>query len=450
MMLSPNTRLVIAPQPGPQRRFLESRADIAIYGGAAGGGKTFALMLEPLKRMKIPHFGATIFRRTNPQIRNEGGLWDASMKLYPLVGGTPRSHVGEWIWPNGFKIRFRHLEGDDDIYAQQGAQIPLIGFDELTHFTPYQFWYMLSRNRSVTGLPGRIRATTNPDSDSWVRELVDWYIDKDGYPIPERSGVIRYFVREGSEFIWTDTKEELAARHGAESVMSFTFVPARVEDNQELLRVDPSYIARLKMLPPVDRDRLLHGNWNVRETAGLMFKRQWFPVVDAAPVMENVLRYWDRAATEARPGTDPDWTVGTKIGRMPNGLHYVIDVCRMRGTPAAVEETIKRVASQDGRNVMVAIEQDPGQAGKAEASYYVRAMQGYNIRTFPVSRDKVTRAKPVSAQAEAGNIMLVRGAWNGTFLTELENFPDGSHDDQVDTLSGGFNVLNPTFVPYMA
>jgi len=116
-------------------------------------------------------------------------------------------------------------------------------------------------------------------------------------------------------------------------------------------------------------------------------------------------------------------------------------VVRFRGTPAEVVATIKQTAELDGKGVAIALEQDPGQAGKFESDWYLRALVGWNVRAYPVMRDKIARAQPVSAQAEAGNVKLVRGPWNETFIQELEAFPEGSHDDQVDGLSCGFNAI---------
>ncbi len=125
----------IAPQPGPQAAFLASPADIAIYGGAAGGGKTWALLAEPLRHIANPGFGAVVFRRTTVQVRNEGGLWDESERLYPLLGGKGFSSALEWRFPSGASVRFAHLEHDRNVYDWQGAQAPLIAFDELNQFT---------------------------------------------------------------------------------------------------------------------------------------------------------------------------------------------------------------------------------------------------------------------------------------------------------------------------
>ncbi len=146
-------RVDIRPQEGPQTAFLSTTADIAIYGGAAGGGKSFGLLLEPLRNVHNPGFGAVIFRRQGVEIKKEGGLWDESQNIFPQCGGVSREGLLDWKFPraqgtSGARISFSHLEQEKDKYTWQGAQIALIEFDELTHFTKTQFFYMLSRNRS--------------------------------------------------------------------------------------------------------------------------------------------------------------------------------------------------------------------------------------------------------------------------------------------------------------
>ena len=145
--------VTISAQPGPQTHFLRSSADICVYGGAAGGGKTVGLILEPLRHAtRVANFTAVFFRRSTPQITNPGGLWDESQKFYPRLGGTPHIGMREWRWRRGGKIKFSHLQFDSTVYDWQGAQIALICFDELTHFTAHQFFYMVSRNRSACGV----------------------------------------------------------------------------------------------------------------------------------------------------------------------------------------------------------------------------------------------------------------------------------------------------------
>lgn len=436
----------IKAQRGPQEMFLCSPADIVFYGGAAGGGKSFALLLEPLRHLGNPHFGGVIFRKNTTQIRNEGGLWDESMKLYTLFDGHPRENFLEWIFPAGMSMKFSHLQHDRTVYDWQGSQIPYIGFDEVTHFSEKQFWYMQSRNRSTSGVAGYIRATCNPDADSWVRKLIDWWIDPNsGLAIPERSGVIRYFVRLDDITHWGDTPEELKAKFGEQSMpKSFTFISASLTDNKILMAKDPAYLANLMAQSKVDRARLLDGNWNIRASAGNVFNRDWFTVVDAIPDgWISCIRFWDRAATKPHPeNPDPDWTRGLKLYRYPNGRWLVADLRSLRDSAGKVETLIKNTASHDGYMCRIGVQHDPGSAGKSEIEHFVKMLVGYQVEVMSTTKDKLTRAKPVSAQCEFGNVDVLRGTWNNELFTELENFPDLGHDDIVDTLSGGFLMLS--------
>lgn len=435
----------IRPQPGPQEAFLSTKADIAIYGGAAGGGKSFGLLLEPLRHINNPKFGAVIFRRQGVEIRKEGGLWDESESLYHHAGGTPRQQMLDWKFPKGARVSMSHLEHEKDKYTWQGAQIALLEFDELTHFSRSQFFYMLSRNRSTCGVRPYVRASTNPDADSWVAEFIAWWINPEtGYPILERSGVLRWFIRRGDDLIWGDSKEEMLEKHpdaiDAE-VKSVTFIASSIHDNKILLAKDPGYLGNLKALSLVDNERLEKGNWKIRPSAGLYFKRSYFPIVDAAPAASRRVRCWDLAGTDAEEGGTPDWTVGMKMSRDQHGTFYIEHIERFQASPEKVESSIVNTAAGDGKAVRVRIPQDPGQAGKMQARYYVNKLAGFNVTTKRVTGDKVVRATPASAQAGAGNIKVVRGPWNEAFFTEVENFPGKGKDDQIDALSDCIDEL---------
>ncbi len=448
----------IEAQTGPQRQFLSTPADIAIYGGAAGGGKTWALLMEPLRHVtNTAGFSAVIFRRNTTQVRNPGGLWDESLKIYGLTQGRPAGSVLEWTWPRGGKVKFSHLEYDKTVLDWQGAQIALICFDELTHFTRDQFFYLLSRNRSMCGVRPYVRATTNPDSDSWVAELIAWWIDPEtGYPMPERAGKIRWFIRLNDTLIWADSKRDLLDQHGDENIpKSLTFIPASVHDNKALLDINPEYVSNLKALPAVERARLLEGNWKIRPAAGLYFQRAWVEVLDAVPADLETVRYWDLAATEKTDSNDPDWTCGVKIGRdKKTGIFYVLDVVRFRSSPHRTEEIWKNTAAQDGTGVKIGMPQDPGQAGKSQAAYIARQLSGFTVQTRSERGDKITRFGPFSAQCQAGNVKFLRAYWNDVVFSSLEGFPEAAHDDDADACSGAFAMFhsnnNSGFVEYFA
>lgn len=444
--IAPN-RPTIEPQPGPQTSFLSSSADIVIYGGAAGGGKTFGILLEPLRHISNRDFGAVIFRRVTPQITAEGALWDESVKLYPLLGAEPKVGDLSWRFPSSAALSFAHLEHDKTVLSYQGAQIPFIGFDELTHFTKYQFWYMVSRNRSMCGVRPYIRATCNPDADSWVAEFIAWWIDQEtGYPLPERAGVLRWFVRIGDAIEWADRPEDLAKHIAPDGQpippKSITFIPAKLSDNAILMAKDPGYRANLMALPTIERERLLAGNWKIRAAAGLLFKRIWCSVVDAVPFGTVFVRGWDLAATPKTESNDPDRTCGTKIGRLPDGRFIVAHHTRMWGSPSDVETALLNTATQDGIETRIAIPQDPAQAGKSQAANIAKLLAGYDVRFAPASGDKITRFAPFSAQAEAGNVLVLRGPWNEEWFSALEGFgPEAAHDDDADSTSEAFNAL---------
>ncbi len=441
----------VRPQPGPQEVFLSTSADIALYGGAAGGGKTYALLLENIRHHETKDFGAVIFRRNAQQILNEGGLYDEALKLFPLLGAVPKlTPRPSMTFPSGNKVSFAHLQYDADVFGYQGAQIPLICFDELTHFTRKQFFYMLSRNRSGScPIKPYIRATTNPDSESWVADFISWWIDQNtGYPIPERSGIIRFFVVVEDKERWGDSREELAELYKVDPAYckSFTFIASSVFDNKILLENDPGYLANLNAMNKVEKERLLFGNWKIKPAAGLYFKRTQVEVVPVIPgKVVKWCRAWDLAATVPTPDNpSPDATAGVLMGKLEDDRYIVANVKKVRLAAADVRKLTKNSAETDRatyKNVKIRLPQDPGQAGKEQAQSYVKHLSGHNVKTERVTGDKITRAEPFSAQWQAGNVLILAGDWNEEYFAELEAFPDGGHDDQVDGSSDAFAEL---------
>lgn len=455
---------VLKPQPGPQEDFLATSADICIYGGAAGGGKTFGLLLSPLRYKNIPGFGCTIFRRNFNQIYAQGGLWDESREIYTGINGaTPKYSRGEWWFcdskgnTNG-KISFAHIERDDDLMKWQGSQICGLCFDELTHFSEKTFFYMLSRNRSTCGVKPYVRATCNPDAESWVARFIAWWIDPDtGYAIPERSGKIRWFIRRNEEIHWANTPEELWEEfdlHTPEErgePKSVTFIASQLKDNAALLEKNPSYLANLKAMSVVERERLLYGNWKIKAAAGLFFKRAQVTMITEAPKDIRMLcRAWDMAASEETKRGDPDYTSGVLIGLRANGTTVVLDVINQRIKAGDVEKLIYNTAIADkakyGLKCRIRIPQDPGAAGKIVAQSYIKLLSGFPVTAIPVTGSKELRAMPFATQWQNGNVEVLAAEWNEAYFTQLEAFPESKHDDMVDASADAFSeVTSSTF-----
>lgn len=407
-------------------------------------------MLECLRHINNPRFSATIFRKNSNQIFAAGGLWDTAMEILPLAGGMPtKTPKPTFKFPSGAKIVFAHLERYQDSLAYQGSQIPLIGFDEMTHFDEGTFWYMLSRNRSTCGVKPYVRGTCNPDPDSFVAKLIEWYIDQEtGYAIPERSGVLRYFARVNGELVWGNSVDEVVAQDedlDPSQVKSFTFIASSLQDNQILMKKDPGYMANLKALPIVEQERLLSGNWKIRPAAGLFFRRDQVTMVESIPNdVTRWVRGWDLAATDEDEGGDPAYTASVLIGKRRNGRYIIADVTNQRLKADGVRNAMKVTAIADKakyKRVKIRIPQDPGAAGKMVAESMIKMLAGFYVTAEKVTGSKESRAEPFSAQWQAGNVEILIAPWNELLLSQYESFPESKFKDLVDAGADAFNEL---------
>lgn len=449
---------LLGPQAGPQTMFMASSADIIVYGGAAGGGKTYALLLEGLRHKDVKNFGAVIFRHNYNQITAEGGLWDASQKIFSQVPDaeprkSPKLH---WRFEGGSKLTFAHIEREEDLQSWMGTEIAYIGFDELTHFSKHMFLYMLSRNRTTCGVRPYVRATCNPDADSWVAELISWWIDQDtGYPIPERSGQIRWMSVISDVIYFHGTREEsvkhaisLGIEPDKAEIMpkSFTFIASSLEDNKALMESDPGYMANLMAMTEVDMERLLKGNWKIKPAAGSFFKRiQIGEMLKEAPNdLVAVCRGWDLAATDKDENDEAAFTAGVLMGRRSNGRFVILDVINKQLKAGDVRNLVKMTTQMDNAKyqfIRERLPQDPGQAGKEQAQSYMSMLAGYDITIKAESGDKATRAEPMAAQWQHGMFDVVIGEWNEAYFNQLESFPDSKFKDMVDASSSAFNEI---------
>ena len=238
-----------------QAAFLRRPEYEALYGGAAGGGKSDALLAEALRQVHIPHYRALILRKTVPQLSE---LIDRSQAIYapayPKAKYNASTHV--WRFPSGAKITFGSMHRTEDRINYQGKRFDLICFDELTHFTWEEYSYMFSRNRpSGPGTRVYIRAATNPGGigHGWVK-------DRFVTPAPPMTPIVE-------KAVYTDLD---GVRH--ETSRSRIFIPASVFDNARLLRDSPEYAANLALLPEAERQALLYGSWD--SFSGQVF-REW-------------------------------------------------------------------------------------------------------------------------------------------------------------------------------
>lgn len=432
-----NPPVAWAASPGPQTNFLQCPANECLYGGAAGGGKSDALLAEALRQVVNPEYRALLLRRTFPELEQAKGLIDRSKQLYPHLGATYSETRHRWIFPSGAMVDFGHMQRKDDRYKYQGSEYGFIGFDELTHFTEDQYLYLFSRCRAAegSGLRCYMRAGTNPGGvgHEWVKKRWGAWLDKD-HPNPADPGEIRWYARID------DTDQEVLRSHP--EAKSRTFIPAKVSDNPYLAGTD--YATNLQMLPLVERLRLLAGDWDVMPAAGNVLRREWFGFVDASPSWAKRARFWDWAATEKTTAKDdPDYTAWARMSYL-EGTWYIEHVARARSRWHGIKSLVVQVAESDGDKVAIGLEQEPGASGKILVAEVMRlpALMHYHVRGYPATRDKVARANPWASQAEVGNVKIVRGDWDiEGFLNECEGFPDWSHDDRVDAVSGAFAMF---------
>lgn len=244
------------PHAGQQERFLSSPAYEALFGGAAGPGKTECLLREALRQVDNPHYRAILFRRIFPSLEAADGLIDRSLRCYTTYGGRYNDNKHVWIFPSGARIYFGHMQYEDDKYLYQGAQFGYIGFDELTEFTESQYLYLMSRSRAPSEAHVRVyvRAATNPGNigHGWVKRRL---ITTD----------IRDRIRC---FALIDGKDTAVGRDHP-SARSRAFYPARLSDNPS---ITADYERNILLNPDaVERARLLEGDWDAERTEGRIY-----------------------------------------------------------------------------------------------------------------------------------------------------------------------------------
>lgn len=446
----------VLPQAGFQEQMARCAADGALGGGAVGAGKSAILLIEPLRHIDVPGFTALILRKEQRDFEKADGLWQKSLQLYPAFGGE--SKVSEYLWtfPSGATIQFGYVDNKTYERDHQGSRACFMGFDEFTHFTRRQVLYMLLRNGTACRVRPYWRATCNPERESWVRNLVDWYVGPDGWPLKERAGKLRYYVTTDAGFAWGNSIEEVCAAEGVEpeDVQSFTFLPGSLEEN---LFQDKQYRGKIRMQSSEERLRW-RGNWNAGDAKGKAFDPLWFRtkagelrqdlLVDHLPAGAQLLRSWDLAATaEEDAGSNTSFSAGPLLA-LHDGILYFADLEVGRWGAAGVEERVKGTAAADGREVPIWICAERAGAGKRDMARWTRLLVGYEVNGEPETGDKGVRLLPLIALAERGLVRLVRDAperrWNETLvqhLLYLTKDGKGRPNDVGDAAAAGLERL---------
>ena len=273
--------VVFAPNPGPQTEFLAASEQEVLYGGAAGGGKSFGLLADPMRYFHNPNFNGLILRRTNDELREL--IWK-SQELYPKAfpGAKWAEKKSQWTLPSGAKLWLTYLEREDDVRRYQGLAFSYIAFDELTqHPTPFAWDYMRSRLRTTDpDLPIFMRATTNPGGagHGWVKQM---FID----PAPANHAFVATDLNSGEPLEYPEGHEK-----AGQPLFKRRFIPASLTDNPYLME-GGQYEANLLSLPENQRRQLLEGDWAVADGAAFPEFRQSVHVVEPFEIPHNWVRF---------------------------------------------------------------------------------------------------------------------------------------------------------------
>jgi hypothetical protein len=409
---------------GKQKDFLALDCREAFYGGAAGGGKSDALLMAALQYVHVPGYAALILRRTFADL----SLPDAIMARCEawLINSDAKweDKTKTWTFPSGATITFGYLDTEKDKYRYQGAAFQFVGFDELTQFTETQYLYLFSRLRRLVGseIPLRMRSASNPGGEGH-----EWVLDR--------------FIDHPGERI---------------------FVPASLRDNPHLDAEE--YEKSLDELDPVTRAQLLNGDWRVLP-AGPLFKREDFTIIDEIPPLALWVRYYDLATSIKEKA---DETAGSLVGVRANGAIVIADqVCWKREWPDSRDGM--REPGQEAPGIIDIVKTDfalmEGLKKQHELTQIPRLYVGVEAQGMQLALvqdlhrndeflrvplhsqlakgDKKQRASVWAARGKRCGIELVRGAWNKPFIDQCVPF-DGEgllRDDRVDSVSGAIEMI---------
>jgi predicted phage terminase large subunit-like protein len=419
----------IATNSQPQDDFVFGDAFETLYGGKAGGGKSFAIVMAALIGADEPDYSAVLFRRNYPQLTGKGGLIEISREFYNALGGQYRETDHVWNFESGAQVKFAHMASRNSHYDHMGKEYHFVGFDELAHFEeePYRYLFSRIRKKSTSKVKTRMACTANPGA-KWVYERWAPWLNPE-HEHPAKANEIRWFKLDGDE--------EVSCEPDDKGAWSRTFIPSSYVDNPAL--DTDEYERTLDLLPYIERQRLKYGDWAIEPGRGLILNREWFNIVPRMPDHTTAFRFWDFAATAKKAASDdPDYTATCYLAEV-DGKFY-LQITRKRVTWDTVQKWVGAcVQAEDW--VAHGGEEEGGASGKVLASELSkianRAGQGWH--SIRPQGDKATRAMQWATYAEQGKIYIA-GDDIDSILSEFHSFPDSAHDDMVDAVSGAFRL----------
>ncbi len=396
-----------------------------------------------------------------PILKDKNGKW---------VG---KAHISEKdkviTFPSGAKSKFSYMMYEADADAWYGSELAKVYIDELQHHSEYTFTVLRSRNRSRAKVPKGMRFTLNPDPTHFMFEWISPFLKEDGsgFPDEELGGKTRYFIIKGGDLYTSWDKQELIDKFGKEP-QTYTYVPARLEQNEVLKEIDPEYFSVLDSLPEAKRNQLLLGCWASTDDEGVYWSREWLKKADKLPRDIVTARGYDLAGSVPTANYKyPDYTVGIKMSKSRDGYYYIwgdyvpqfkdegTDVYgRMRRTTGDRDSIILKQALHDGHEVSIVLPQDAGSAGKEAFESKVRYFteHGFSVKkdTLVSTQKKLTKFEPFASACEHGLVYILEHTFNKETLNwlylELERF-DGERstsakkDDAADSCATTFSYL---------
>ena len=418
----------------------------------AGSGKSHIINHLPLLFVDDGYTSCAMYRETNPML--EDGFWPNGREIWEnMPDYMPdavkpkilREQKKEIILNNGARIKYKQCADVKQAKKDaQGQEVTLYCLDEGTQLSWSFTEYLFSRLRSKSKHFSRIVISCNPDPDHEIREMIDWYLDEKGYPDPKKDGVRRFFYRLDGEYIWGNSMEELGDLTGMpekeweDNFFSFAFVSGTIYDNPVMMEANPSYLASLKALNPVDKAQLLYGNWNARPKGASYWERDWVinNKVDGLPEGCIKARAYDLAATErSQANKHPDPTACVGLARTKNGRYIMYgdyhedtydemfnvygQYCKRSG---ARDLQIAAQGHYDGRDTTIVLPQDPAAAGKTAFMEQAKFLmsEGLMVKKDPShnNKSKMVKFLPFATACENGLVDI----WWDSFDKKTREF----------------------------